>query len=155
MVYGPILTPHFPETNTQKKVVQIHRHPVTYTKKLPFKPTQTQSPRFTCGLPAPHPPIHTRRLSPASPPTHRNTHKQAHVGTQLPSRRQTHDDKRTKIKPQIHSFTCLVWGGAVVVWGQACGKPKFRKQREIDAKLSHLEVLHIPPTPTPCVGMLG
>ena len=44
-------------------------------------------------------------------PSHTMKHKQALAGAQRPSRSQTHSDKRSEIKPQIHSFACLVWGG--------------------------------------------
>lgn len=67
-------------------VAQTHRYPVTYTKKLPFKPTQTQWHKFTWGFPntGPPTPISTGRLSRASPltETHSSPHSQTYIQCQ-------------------------------------------------------------------------
>lgn len=120
----PPLTPLAPETNAQEKLAQVcagNQSPRQVI--IQAKRAQSQRARFTCGL------LNTHTHTPPLP--HCNTRQPAAHRHTTPSRSQSPDDKRKNIKPQIHSFTCLVSGGEAIVWGQVCWKPKFRKQKQM------------------------
>lgn len=129
----PSSTPHFPETNTQKKSgTNMHRHPGTYTKKMPFKPTETQRPRVTRGFPNTHTPICTRKLSHASRPALKHTQASIHRVSTLTVRHMMTEEKHQTTDSFFHLLG-LGWGSSSL--GAGCWKPKFRKQTE--AQLSH------------------